>query len=51
MTIEERNFLESLLPAHPEGALGMLKATRDYAIEHNDKGLLEACNRELANLN
>lgn len=47
----ERNFLESLLPAHPEGSLGMLKATREYGIEHGDDKLVTACNRELAKYN
>lgn len=50
MTAEE--FLNFALPKHSTGnPIDMMNDLKRFGIEHEDKGLVEACNRELANLN
>lgn len=49
MTTKE--FFNSVLPPHLNGALGMLNTVRNYGIENDDDKLVTACNKELANFN
>lgn len=41
MTTEEKNFLDSLLPKHPMGELGMLAEAIKYSEEHREEWIRE----------